>query len=650
MVAGGLLPLEKDPVVSDASSESDSPTLLQVFQRRKSFLLAALLIAATLLLYGPAANHKFLVLDDDEYVTANWNVASGFSLANIKWAFTTVEMGHWHPLTWLSHMLDCQLFGLNPVGHHYTNVLLHTLNAFLLFYLLMKATGSTWRSFTVAALFAVHPLNVESVAWLAERKTLLSAFWGFLMLAAYGWYVRANGIATSWYRYLAVLAAFVLALMSKAMAVTMPLALLLLDYWPLDRFAGHRQQPAGESPSTARTAAWLVIEKLPLFLISGISSYLAVVAARSAGALTDTVSVPLSLRLQNSVTACMDYLRTAIWPSGLSVYYPIQRAGIPWSKVTLALLIFAAITALTLKLHRRRYLLVGWLLFLVTLLPVSGIIQTAMQARADRYTYTPMIGVFIAVVWGAADLSKRLRIPRVALALASLCVLSGLALATRSTLGYWQDSITLMTRAEQVAGRPNAFIETILGKAYDVSGLRDEAVQHLNLAVSIDPHNAMALYNLGTIMLHRGQTSEAIPTLQSAIAYSKIAEVTESSHQNLATAYLMLGNYEAAERDYSVVLQMEPNRYNSLIGRGQAFFNDAKYEAAVSDFAHALQIAPSPQLWVWLGKSLEAQQSDAQAMSAYREALHGDPDSSEARARIASLQSKLQNDLPASVH
>ena len=631
-----------DLAVTDANSRGTAPSLLQVLQRRRSLLLAALLIAATLLLYGPAADHKFLQLDDDAYVTANWNVTSGLSIPNIRWAFSTLEMGHWHPLTWLSHMLDCQLFGLNPVGHHYSSVLLHALNVFLLFYLLMKATGSTWRSFAVAALFAVHPMNVETVAWVAERKTLLSALFCFLMFAAYGWYVRATdggaGKATRLFRYLAVVATFVLALMAKAMAVTMPVALLLVDYWPLGRFADQRSQPVGESPSTAKTAIKLIIEKLPLFLISAASSYLAVIAAHSAGALTDTVSVPLSLRLQNSATACVDYLKTAVWPSGLSVYYPIERGGIPWASVALALLILAAITALTLKFGRQRYLAVGWLLFLVTLLPVSGIIQTAMQARADRYTYTPMIGIFIAVVWGAAEFSKHFGIPRAALALGAACALSGLALVNHSTLGYWRDSVTLLTRAQRLAGKPDEFIETILGKSYEARGLHDEAFKHLQLALTLDPHNASALYNIGTVMIQRGQTRESILELQAAIAYSKSSGLTESSLQNLGTAYLILGDYQHAEHSYSAVLQLDSNRSRSFFGRGQAFFGDARYEDAANDFSSALRINPDPQLWLWLGKSLEAQHKSEQAIAAYTAALNGDPDSAEAKARIATLQ------------
>jgi protein O-mannosyl-transferase len=636
--------LENDQVIPDANSGDANPSLRQVLQQRKSLLLAALLIVATLLLYGPTADHKFLQLDDDAYVTANGNVTSGFSISNIKWAFSTLQMGHWHPLTWLSHMLDCQLFGLNPAGHHYSNVLLHALNVFLLFYLLMKATSSTWRSFTVAALFAVHPVNVEAVAWVAERKTLLSAFFCFLMFAAYGWYAKADSKAAAWLRYLAVVAAFLLALMAKAMAVTMPIALLLLDYWPLGRFTGKHAPSFGESSSAARTAAKLFIEKLPLFLIAAISSRIAMMAARSSGVLV--VTVPLSLRIQNAITAYVAYLKIAFWPTGLSVYYPLSEEGIPWSKVVLALLVLGAITALTLKIRSQRYLVAGWFFFISTLFPVLGIVQVGGQAMADRYAYTPLIGIFIVVVWGAAEISKRVRISPAALVLATACALSGLAFVTHSTLGYWQDSLTLLTRAQQLAGKPDKFIETMLGKSYETQGLHNEAFQHLQLALTLDPHNALALYDMATVMLQRGQTRESIPELQAAIVYSKAPDVTESSLQNLGTAYLILGDYQRAELSYSAVLQLDSNRYRSFAGRGQAFFADAKYQDAANDFSSALRINPDPQLWLWLGKSLEAQHKSEQAIVAYTAALNGDPDSAEAKARIAALQNATQHNTP----
>lgn len=606
-------------------------------------LLAALLIGVTLLLYGPASDHRFLELDDDAYVTANWNVTSGFSIANIKWAFSTFEMGNWNPLTWLSHMLDCQLFGLNPVGHHYSSVLLHALNVFLLFYLLKKATGSTWRSFTVAALFAVHPVNVENVAWVAERKSLLSAFFCFLMFATYGWYVRAAPRAPAWPRYLAVVAMFMLALMAKPMAITMPVALLLLDYWPLGRFT-RQHQPDGEYSYLARNAARLFVEKLPLFLIAAVSSGIAIMAQRNLGALVTTL--PLSLRIQNALTAYVTYLRIAIWPSGLSVYYPLSEEGIPWSKVVLALLILSAITFLTIKLRSQRYLVTGWLFFLITLLPVIGIVQVGRQAMADRYAYIPLIGIFIVVVWGAAEVRKRIRVLPAALALAAACALSGLALVTHSTLDYWRDGVTLLTRAEQLAGKPDAFIETILGKAYETRGLHDEAFQHLQLAVMLDPHNPMTLYNIATVMIQRGQIRESIPELQAAVTYSKSPSTTESALQNLGTAYLILGDYQNAELSYSAVLQLDPARYRAFLGRGQAFFGDARYEEAANDFSTALRMTPDPQLWLWLGKSLEAQHKSEQAIAAYNAVLKRDPDSSEARARIALLQATTKHPSP----
>lgn len=600
-------------------------------------LLAALLIAVTLLLYGPAQNHSFLNFDDDHYVTGNEHVISGLSLENIRWAFGTFEMGLWHPLAWFSHMLDCQLFGVNPAGHHYSSILLHALNVFLLFFLLNKSTGSTWRSFFVAAFFAVHPLNVESVAWVAERKTLLSAFFCFLLLVAYGWYVRA----VSFSRYLVVIAVFLLALMAKVMAVTMPVALLLCDYWPLGRF----DSPSQDSPANSRQRLFrLTVEKLPLLLISAVFSYIAVIAQRASGAI-DT-AMPLSVRLANATVAYAAYLGKAVWPTALSVYYPHPGMVIPWSKVVLALAVLTAITAVVIKLRRQRYLAVGWIFFLVTLLPVIGIVQIGGQAMADRYAYTAFIGLFIIVVWSVSELRQRLRIPRAAIAAVALVAIGALALVTRTTLAYWQNGVTLFTRAEQLAPRPDKVIETNLGEALSIAGLPEQAHQHFEQALAVDPHCALALYDLGTYRLRRGEADASIPQFEAAITYSKDSQLNGYAFHNLGSAYLTLGDYSRAERSYTAALQLDPVRFLPLIGRGQAFYGEGKFAEAVTDFARALRLHSDPQLFVWLGKALEGEQKLNQAMAAYTAALNANPDSTEARARIAALQPRLTTPTP----
>lgn len=628
--------LEKDQAAAGAASADNGPGFLQTLQMYKVPLLAALLIVATLLLYGQAANHQFLNYDDDQYVTDNPHVISGLSVNNVEWAFRTLRTGNWHPLTWVSHMLDCQLFGLNPAGHHYSSVLLHAANVFLLFVLLRKATGATWRSFLVAALFAIHPLNVESVAWVAERKTLLSAFFCFLTLAAYGWYAKQ----ADWRRYLVVAGTFILALMAKPMAVTMPVALLLVDYWPLRRFAPSGENAQSGDPATVlpNPAVKLVLEKVPLLLISAGASILAIVAQRSTGALDSYLSI--SVRLKNAAVAYATYIEKAFWPSRLSIFYPHPQASIPWSSVALALLLLLAISALAIRFRRERYLVFGWLFFLLALLPVIGIVQVGGQAMADRYAYTPLIGIFIIVVWGTAEAAKSPRI-RPLLAVAAICALTGLAFATNRTLQYWQNSLTLFTHAERVTSKPDVVIETNLGEAYSFAGLPDEAIRHFETARALDPNCGLALYDIGNYLFQKGRNSESIEMYQLAIRHSPSEAVTQRSFHNIGSAFLLLGDYPRAERSYTAALQMDPSAYPSLAGRGQAFYADGKFAEAANDFSRALKLNPDPPLFVWEGKALERQQKFEQALAAYSVALQGAPDSAEIQTRISELRKRM---------
>src|SRR5208282_4275488 len=332
-------------------------------------LLGALLVFATMLLYSCVRHHEFLDFDDSQYVTKNIHVSTGLKFDNVVWAFTTFYAANWHPLTWLSHMMDCQLFGLNSGSQHLVNVALHAANVLLLFLLLRRATGAVWRSFLVAALFAVHPLNVETVAWLAQRKSLLSTLFSLLTIAAYGWYVRRPG----WKKYLVVVVAFSLALMSKPMAVSLPLVLLLLDYWPLERY---------EDLPFRRKWVRLSIEKLPLLAMSAASSALTMAAQRSGGAVADTSVLPPSLRLGNAIVSYVAYIGKMFWPAKLAIFYPHPQHSLPWSDVIAAAVILVAITMSVLYFHRARYLAMGWFLFGIMLVPVIGIIQVGRQGMA----------------------------------------------------------------------------------------------------------------------------------------------------------------------------------------------------------------------------------------------------------------------------
>ncbi|HLM79726.1 MAG TPA: hypothetical protein VK302_03745 [Terriglobales bacterium] len=433
--------------------------------RQKPILLGALLVLATLLLYGRVTHHEFLDYDDSQYVTKNVHVRTGLNLGNVVWAFASFHEANWHPLTWLSHQADCQLFGLNSGSQHLVNVALHATNVLLLFLLLQRATGALWRSLLVAALFAVHPLNVETVAWVAQRKSLLSTLFSLLTIAAYGWYVRRP----DWNRYLVIVAAFSLALMSKPMAVSLPLVLSLLDYWPLERY---------EDLPFRRRWVRLSIEKLPLLLMSAASSAVTVVAQRSGGAVAETSALPLSVRLENAIVSYVAYIGRMFWPAKLSVFYPHPQHSLPWSDVIAAAVILVAITIAVLYFHRARYLAMGWFLFVITLIPVIGIVQVGSQAMADRYAYIPCIGLFIIIAWGLGGVVYATVSTRIVAVVAALCLILAFAAATSRYLSYWQNGVKLFTQARIVAGRPDPMIEEALADAMVSAARVDEAFQH----------------------------------------------------------------------------------------------------------------------------------------------------------------------------
>ena len=375
---------------SPATSESLAAGTLFATVRKRKFLVSLLLVAVTLLVYAPLKENKFINYDDPGYVTSNVRVQRGLNTKNLVWAFKTTLLANWHPLTWIFYQLDCQLFGLNPAGHHLTSLLLHVFNVVVLFLLLHRGTGALWRSALVAALFALHPLNVESVAWVAELKNVLSTLFWLLTLWAYGWYT----LNPNWKRYLAVVVWFALGLMSKPMLVTLPFVLLLLDYWPLQRM---RLGLSQNTNTQSKGVVPLVLEKIPLMLLSVASSVITVLAQRSGGALVSASLVPLRARISNALFAYADYIVKMFWPQNLAVFYPMRPYGYPWWQLALAALLIAVITAIVLKARSRRYLLVCWCWYLGTLVPVIGLVQAGRQSMADRYVYIPLIAIFFMI-------------------------------------------------------------------------------------------------------------------------------------------------------------------------------------------------------------------------------------------------------------
>jgi len=526
--------------------------------RQKPILLGALLVLATLLLYGPVTHHEFLMFDDAPYVFQNIHVNTGLNLDNAIWAFTSFHSWNWHPLTWISHMADCQLFGLNSGPHHLVNVVLHAANVLLLFLLLQKATGAVWRSFLVGALFAVHPLNVETVAWVAERKSLLCTLFSLLTIAAYGWYARRP----DWKKYLVIVAAFALALMSKPMAVSLPLVLLLLDYWPLERYE--------DLPFRSKWMR-LSIEKLPLLLMSAASSTVTMVAERSGGAVVDTSVLPLSLRLGNAIVSYVAYIGKTFWPAKLAVFYPHPWHSLPWSDVIAAAVIFVAITMAVLYFHRARYLAMGWFLFVVTLIPVIGIIQVGSQAMADRYAYIPCIGLFIIIAWGLGSIVHATALPRVVPAVAALCLILAFVAATTRYLRYWQSGVKLFTQTRIVAGRPDFRIDVYLADAMLYAGRDDEAFQYYREACVLLPSYAPCHFGMANILFKRRQLRNALEEYQLAGRLADSKDMALSCLINSGETLLSLGDYETADMKFAAALQIDPNNSTALLLRQRAF-------------------------------------------------------------------------------
>lgn len=524
-------------------------------------ILGALLAVVTFWLYAPAAHHDFLKLwDDDAYVTDNVHVRSGLKLTNIRWALTSFEQSNWHPVAWISHMLDCQLFGINPGPQHWENVLLHIANVLLLFWILQKATGAVGCSFFVAALFAVHPLNVETVAWVAQRKSLLSAFFSLLTIAAYGWNVRRGG----WRSYAAIMLAFALALMAKPMAVSLLLLLLLFDEWPLRRF---------EELPLLRRWTRLAFEKLPLFLMCAGSSVLTEMAQNSGGSVMGLSLLPLSTRIENAITSYVGYMGKIIWPARLATYYPLQFSP-PFGEVAASAFILIAMTVLVLYLRRFPYLAVGWFLFVIALVPVIGIVQVGFQGMADRYTYIPAIGLFLALVWGIADGVAAVPAARWPASIAAGIVIIALSMTTARYITCWRNGVTLFAHARESWGQPDMWLEQLYGNALFSAGRIDEALEHYENSCAIQPRTEYCHYNIAHILAGRGQLAQAVGEYQVALRYTASREMALLCLTESGEAQLRMGLYGAAQQSVIAALAIDPANPTALELRSRLLQNE----------------------------------------------------------------------------
>ena len=654
-----------------------SPTGMSALH--KQLLPGALLFLVVLGTFWPAVHNDFVGYDDPVYVTGNGHVQQGLSWKTVKWAFTTSEGGNWHPLTWISHMIDCQLFGVSPSEHHFASIVIHALNAVLVFVALFNLTGELWRSYVVAAFFGLHPLRVESVAWIAERKDVLSTFFFLITLLAYARYIsrKSQGREKSVWPYRLCLVFFALGLLSKPMLVTLPFVLLLLDYWPLRRFEEAQKLKSGgqtskiEPPSAEASqsklefpvAVNLLIEKLSFFLIASIVGIITFAVQRKGGAMT--LVVPFYARVENALISYCRYIAKTFYPVKLAVFYPYEFNW-PIIAIVLAAILLAAITVAAFLWRRQcGYLFTGWLWFVGTLIPVIGLVQVGEQAMADRYTYIPSIGLFLALVWGAHDLMRRWRFHdrfcgAFAAALAVVCIVK-----TRDQIGLWKNNETLFTHAAGVTQK-NYIAHNNLGVTFERAGHLEEAASEFRQALADKPDYAQAHKNMGVVFERKGDFTNAVQEYRTAIslnpnladaynalgaffsAHDRLDEAIKEfqealvlkpdypeAHFNLGVAYGRKGQVDAVIREYLAVIEVQPNRADVHNNLGVALDSQGRTDEAIQEYVQAIELEPSyARARFNLGVALSRKGAIAPAIEQYQEALKLKPDYAEARTNL----------------
>jgi tetratricopeptide (TPR) repeat protein len=603
-------------------------------KRRRNGVVCLLLGVITLALYNPVNRHPFANYDDDLYVTENVHVRQGLTADTFRWALTSTEQANWHPLTWMSHALDCSLYGLNPAGHHFTSVLLHTFNVILLFLLLVWATGRLGPSLLVAALFAIHPINVESVSWVAERKNLLCTMFFFLALLAYGWYARTP----SWQRYLAIAALFAAGLASKPMVITLPFVLLLLDYWPL------RLVPEAnfQTNQPQLTCSWpqLALEKLPLLALSAGSAWITMRVQHAGGAVRTAAEFSFRVRLANAVYAYAIYLWKIVWPARLAPFYPHPGDSLTARQVLIAVLVLLVVTGIAWKYRRRRYLLVGWLWFLGTLVPVIGLVQVGDAAMADRYAYVPLIGIFIMIAFGAADWAEQRQVVQWTAAPAA-AVLIALAFTTHRQIGYWQSNEDLWSHTLAVT-KNNFVAEDNLGGALILENKEEEAYPHFVAAARINPRDPVSHSNLGTYFETHDRMREAVMQYEAAVASTSDPTLLAQTYANLGATRSALGETDQARSDFLQSLRFNPKQSHAWLGLGLLAQKQGKLDEAISDLYHSVQLRPTARGYLELGHTLAQAGHIPEALAAYQQALGISPDLTEARQAADALLHRKQ--------
>lgn len=607
---------------------------------RRTTILCGVLLAVTLIVFFQTGNHEFINFDDPLYVTNNSHVKGGVTGENILWAFTATTASNWHPLTWLSHMADVELFGLIPRGHHLTNVFIHTASTLLLFLLLVRITGASWQSLFVAALFALHPLRVESVAWVAERKDVLSCFFWLLTLILYASYVRNRQVKF----YLLTLFSSIVGLMTKPMLVTLPVVMLLLDYWPFNRF--NREQVTG---GTALDSPLFLLfrEKVPFLLLSAISAVVTLYAQSEGGALKSLDSASFGLRIENAIITYIKYLGKTIWPQDLAILYPFPSSLPPW-QVLVSCMVLIFIFAAIIK-HRRRYpyLLVGWLWFFMTLIPVIGIVRVGGQSMADRYTYIPLTGLFILCSWLVSDLMRSWRYRQTVLTALAGGILVALTAATWHQLSYWKNNIPLYEHTLQVTSH-NYLIRNNYGIALAERGRLDEAILEYQEALRIWPRSATAHVNLGAALAHQGKFTEAIGHYTEAL---DLIPDYALAYGNLGRALASIGRTDEAVAQYEKALQFDPHFADIHLNLAILLLKAGKREAAMTHYETVLRLDPySVKAPINMGAALAQQGSMDEAMRCFSQVLRIDPESVEAHFNLGVILARQNRIEEASKH
>jgi hypothetical protein len=568
--------------------------MIQGFTRKRvALLIGAALVIATLVAYEPVRHNEFVKYDDARYITENPDVKRGITAQIFSRGFTQFHGCNWHPLTTLSHILDCELFGLNPPGHHIVSLLFHIANAVLLFWVLSKMTGAIWASGFVAAVFALHPLQVESVAWAAERKTVLSGLSWFLTIAVYIWYTKRPGIG----RYILLLGIYALCIMTKPVVVTLPLVLLLLDYWPLERIGRRKRVDRGqmsENTFQKASAGWLLIEKIPLFTLSAVLSTMTLIAQKSGGAVVALEKIPLNYRIANMFLSYIRYIGKLIWPSALSVFYPHPRAELTEAVVVLCILTVLVITAISVWTGRRRgYAAMGWLWYVGTLVPTIGLVQAGSQAMANRYMYIPIAGLLIIAAWVVRDFISTHPHWKPVTAVSAIVVLTTLGILTRMQVRHWQNDIKLFGYARKVV-KANEVVENGYGCGFFEAGQFKEAEIYFRNAIRMNPAFFDAENNLGKTLLTQGKLDKAV------ILFNKLVNRREVSSDVLNNLAWLLSTGEApsaedvnraiefAERACEMTGHKEVNQLDSLAA---AYAAGGRFEEAVTTAQKAIDAA-----------------------------------------------------------